>query len=305
MASIVSLYQSCAELMAKANRLDDAIKLLEKGLAVVPPGANLFLLYQSCAELMAKANRLDDAIKLLEKGLAIPGMASIVSLYQSCAELMAKANRLDDAIKLLEGGLAVVPAGQRFILYRTELEIIGRAGDCPKAERVLARGLAATPASSWRYKIAETGLRVLRSCGGPDAVERLLELGPPSQLDAPQRVLAEYSLANISGDWQKAFEVVHKGHEDFPSYGALLFGEADAHVALGRTAEAYAALSQYEAGLRQERDNPVVWLKAFVCLAAGRPEEARTLAAMFAPNDFNPGVALPSVPTLMRQFSWS
>ena len=285
------IYQRGGELMAKANRLDDAIKLLEKGLAI-PGLTNIFSLYQSCAELMAKANRLDDAIKLLEKGLAIPGLTNIFSLYQSCAELMAKANRLDDAIKLLEKGLAVVPASQRFILYQTELEIIGRAGDCPKAERVLARGLAAIPASSGRYKIAETGLRVLRSCGGPDAVKRLLNLEPPSQLDPSQRVLANYSLAQLSGDWQKAFDVIHKGHEDFPRYGAILFGEADAHVALGRTAEAYTALRSYEAGLTQERDNPAVWLKAFVCLASGHLEEARTLAAMFAPNDFNAGVAL-------------
>jgi tetratricopeptide (TPR) repeat protein len=289
--SISSLYQSCAELMAKANRLDDAIKLLEKGIAV-PGITNIFSLYQSCAELMAKANRLDDAIALLEKGIAVPGITSICSLYQSCAELMAKANRLDDAITLLEEGIAVVPASQRFILYQAELEILGRGGDCPRAERVLARGLAATPASNNRYKIAETGIRVLGSCGGADAVERLMGWGSPSQLDPPQRVLANYSLAHLSGDWQKAFEIVHKGREEFPSYVAIRSSEADALVALGRSEEAYAALSQYEAGLHRERDNQVLWLKSFVALAAGRPEEARSLAAMFGANDFNPSVAL-------------
>ena len=273
--------------------IDAAELVIGEALRSVGSDGDASPIYQRGAELMAKANRLDDAIKLLEKGIAVvPAAANLFSLYQSCAELMAKANRLDDAIKLLEKGLAVVPASQRFILYQTEIEIMGRTGDCPKAEQIVARGLAAIPASSWRYKIAETGLRILRSCGGPDAVTRLLELGPPSQLDAPQRVLANYSLAHISGDWQKAFDIIHKGREDFPRYGAILYSEADAHVALGRTAEAYTALRSYEAGLAQERDNPVIWLKAFVCLAAGHLEEARTLAAMFAPNDFNPSVAL-------------
>jgi tetratricopeptide (TPR) repeat protein len=108
MTSLSSLYQACAELMAKSNRLDDAIQLLEKGIGVVPAGANLFSLYQACAELMVKNNRLDDAIQLLEKGIGVvPAGANLYSLYQACAELMAKSNRLDDAIKLLEKGIAV------------------------------------------------------------------------------------------------------------------------------------------------------------------------------------------------------
>ena len=67
-----------------------------------------------------------------------------------------------------------------------------------------------------------------------------------------------------------------------------MFNEADARVALGQTHEADALMSQYQAGLRQELDNPTVWLKAFVSLIAGRPDEAKSLAAMFAPNEFNP-----------------
>ncbi len=292
MTSLSSLYQSCAELMAKADRLDDAIKLLEKGIGV-PGMTSLSSLYQSCAELMANANRLDDAIKLLEKGIGVvPARANLFSLYQSCAELMAKTDRLDDAITLLEKGIGVVPADQRAILYQAELELIGRAGDCAKAEQVVARGLAAIPTASGRHKIAETGIRVLSSCGGPAAVQRLLNFGAPSQLDAQQRTLADYSLAHISGDWQKAFEIVHQGHEDFPRYGALLFSEADARVALGQTKEAYTLMSQYVERLRQGRDNPVLWLKAFVSLIAGHPEEARSLAATFVPSDFNPGIAL-------------
>ena len=253
---------------------------------------NVSPIYQRGAELMAKANRLDDAIKLLEKGIGVPGLTSLSSLYQSCAELMAKANRLDDAIKLLEKGIGVIPPEQKFILYQTELELVGKTGDCPRAEQLMAHGLSAIPASNGRHKIAETGLRVLLSCGGADAIKRAMTLSPPSQLDERQRILAEYMLARISGDWWKAFELVHKGHESFPGYGALLFGEADARIALGQLKEAYAVLVPYEAGLRQERDNPAVWLKAFVSLVAGHSEEARRLAAMFSGSNFNEVIML-------------
>jgi glycosyltransferase involved in cell wall biosynthesis/tetratricopeptide (TPR) repeat protein len=237
---------------------------------------------------------VDSALSVLNNALRhVPAEENAFALYQRGSEMLASANRLDDAVKLLEEGIALVPASQSTSLYQAELELLCKAGDyCAKAEEVVARGLAVIPTSSGRHKIAETGIRVLRCCGGREAVNRLLNLGPPSQLDAPQRVLANYSLACISGDWQKAFEVVRKGREDLPRYGAIRFSQAEAHVALGQTKEAYALLSHYEAGLRQERDNPPVWLKAFVCLIAGHPDEAMSLAAKFAPNDFRKGVAL-------------
>jgi len=222
----------------------------------------------------------------------VPGMGNQVTLYQSCAEMMAKANRLDDAIKLLEKGIGVIPADQRVVLYQAEVELVGRTGDCSEVERIIARGLAATSASSGRHKVAETGLRVASACGGVDAIKRLLDLSAPSQLDVQQRGLADYMLARMSGDWSKAFEIVHKAHEAFPSYAALMFSEVDARVALGQTSEAYALLTPYDASLRQGRDNPSVWLKAFVSLVAGHSEEAKTHAAMFAAGNYNPAVEL-------------
>ena len=241
---------------------------------------------------MAKDNRLGDAIKLLEKGIGVPGMTSLSSLYQSCAELMAKDNRLGDAIKLLEKGIKLPGMTNLFVLYQTEIELVGKTGDGPAVEQIIARGLAAIPASSGRHKIAETGLRVANACGGTDAIKRLVNLGPPNQLDHQQRALADYMLARMSGDWQKTFEIVHKAHEAFPRYAALLFSEVDARVALGQTSKAYDMMTQYDAGLRQGRDNPVVWLKAFVSLVAGHSEDAKSHAAMFAADNYNTAVAL-------------
>src|SRR5207248_10360284 len=116
--------------------LDDAIKLLEQGIAVVPAGANLFSLYQSCAELIAKAHRLDDAIKLLEKGIAVPGMTSL------------------------------------FVLYQTAIEFTGKAGDYPKVEALIARGLATIPKGDHRHKVAEIALRVFSAQHDTEAVRR-------------------------------------------------------------------------------------------------------------------------------------
>ena len=133
--------------MAGAGRVDDAIRLLEAGLAVIPLEQNLSHLYMRlwtrrpkpgwpttrsdcsrpaspssrleqylshlylrCADLMAESGRADDAIRLLEAGFAvIPLEQNLAHLYLRCADLMAEAGRGDDAIRLLEAGLAVIP----------------------------------------------------------------------------------------------------------------------------------------------------------------------------------------------------
>ena len=286
--SLSQLYQSCAELMAKANRIDDAIKLLEKGIAV-PGMTNFFQLYQSCAEMMAKANRLDDAIELLEKGIAvIPADKSLSFLYQPCAEMMAKANRLDDAIKLLEKGIEKIPVDAYLnILYQTAIQIADSAGDTTKAEALANKGLVVIPKGHvGRYKIAETALRTFAARRDHEALRRLEELSGTAQLDPPQRALADYLLIRISGDWAHAAEVVHKGHADFPNYSLLRTNEVDARLALGQVKEADDLMKENRVGGNQQVwDNPVVWLKAYVSLIAGRRDEAKTLATMFAPND--------------------
>ncbi len=255
------IYQRGAEMMAKDNRLSEAITLLEKGIAT-PGMANLFALYQSCAEMMAKDNRLSEAITLLEKGIATPGMANLFALYQSCAEMMAK------------------------------------AGDYSKAEALVKKGLAAIPKSNSRHKIAETALRLFSARRDTEAIQRLLSGTGLHELDTPQRALAEYLLVRLSGDWAKAAEVAHKGHVEIPNYLLLRIQESDARLALGQVQQADELMKDYQPEEQQVRDNPAVWFKAYVSLLAGRPDEAKILAAMYAPNDSDPGGSLDEVAML-------
>jgi glycosyltransferase involved in cell wall biosynthesis/exonuclease VII small subunit len=271
--------------MARANRLDDAIALLERGIAA-PGVTSLSSLYQACAELMARANRLDDAIALLERGIAAPGVTSLSSLYQVCAELMARANRLDDAIALLERGIAAPRVTSLSSLYQTAVELTVRKGDYNKAEALTVKGLTTIPKGSGRHKIAETALRTLIAERNTEAIKRLLDAAGPQQLDPPQRVYANYLLARLTGDWAKAADIAHKGCTEFPNYLILRVHESDARLALGQVQEADTLMRDYRVGGGQIRDNPVIWFKAYVSLIVGRTEEAKTLAAMYTPNEF-------------------
>jgi glycosyltransferase involved in cell wall biosynthesis/tetratricopeptide (TPR) repeat protein len=283
------IYVRAAEILAKADRLDEAITLLEKGIAM-PGMRGLSSLYQSCAEMLAKAGRLDDAITKLEVGIAVPGMTSLSSLYQSCAEMLAKAGRLDDAIMLLEKGIEKIPADKNlFSLYQAAIELAARAGDYPKMEALVIKGLAEIPKNIGRNKIVETALRVFSARLDTAAIQRLLGRTGPQQLDPPQRALADYLLVRLSGDWAKAIEVAQKGRASFPTYMSLQTSEIDARLALEQVKEAHDLVKDYRVGGHQLRDNSAVWFKAYVSLIAGQLEEAKSLAALYAPNDFDPG----------------
>ena len=283
-----AIYQRGAELMARAGRIEEAIKLLEQGIDA-PGMTNLPQLYQSCAELIARAGRLDEAIALLEKGIAgISADKNLFMLYQSCAELMAKANRLDDALALLAKGIENTPVDKNlYVLYQTAIELAEKAKDYLRSEALIARGLATIPKRNSHHKVVETALRVLSARREVAAIQRLLSGMGPQQLDPPQRVLANYLLIRLSGDWAAAAVVAHKGHAEMPNNLLLRVHECDARLALGQVQEAYDLMKEYRVGEQQVRDNPAVWLKAYVCLLAGHPDEAKTFAAMYAPHDFD------------------
>jgi glycosyltransferase involved in cell wall biosynthesis/tetratricopeptide (TPR) repeat protein len=246
-------------------------------------------IYQRGAELLVRSNRIEDAIKLLEKGIQkIPPDRDLSSLYHSCAELMARANRLEDAIKLLAEGIEKVPAEKgRFPLYRLAADLADLAGRNKDAEKVIISGLAAyPPGTGEHYRIAENALRLASARRDSEAIYHLRE-----RLTPREQALADFLLARLLGDWERAAEIAHQAYLTFgddPSviYDANIY-EADALLALGQFARADDLLREYQVREESGRSTRVVWLKAYLSLHAGRIEEAKSLAAMFAPKDFD------------------
>ena len=153
----------------------------------------------------------------------------------------------------------------------------------------VTEGLAAVQNQGAGYKIAEIGLRVFSARRDTQAIQRLLDKMGPYQLSAPQRALANYLMVRLSGDWERAAEVAHRVRAENPEYVPLLLNETDARLALGQVQEARNLMKEYRVGEHRVRDNPAVWLKAYVNVVAGWLEEAKSLAAGYAPNDFDSG----------------
>lgn len=144
------IYRRGAEMMAEAGRLDEGVKLLGKGIAVVPPRSNLFALYKLQADLLTRLDKTDDAILLLKEGIkAIPPENSVHALYQACAELLTLSGKKDEAIKLICDGVNDVPAGMTPWPGRGLMWIVDRIQTSPASESAPSitglQGNAATP----------------------------------------------------------------------------------------------------------------------------------------------------------------
>ncbi|MFL6256124.1 MAG: glycosyltransferase [Pyrinomonadaceae bacterium] len=275
------------DLEYELNGINAALPVLRQALINVEDVSPIYI---RGAEILAEANRLDDAIKLLEEGIEVPEVTGLSSLYQSCAELMVKANRLDDAVELLEQGLVILSGDKNIsVPYQIAIELAEKAGNQPKVDALVSNGLAKIPKANGRHKVVQTALRVYSARGDTDAIQRLLQGTGEEQLHPAERMFVNYTLERLAGNWERAAEIVHKGAIDFPTYWVTQRYEIDARLALGQVKEAYELIHtrQFNEHDGQVRDNPIVWLKAYVSLIAGHIDEAKSLAALFAPNRYN------------------
>lgn len=230
---------------------------------------------------------IDSALPVLNDSLRYVPSESASPLYQRGSEMLAENNRPEDAITLLERGIAQTPANQSLYIYQSAIAISWIAGWFSKAEAFLVEGLTNVPKESNRNRIAELGIRLFGGRGDSEGLNRLLNLTGSARLDPPQLAHIECQMARIVSGWTAALKVAQMKRANFSNYSVLRTLEADAWIALGKLKEADDLMRDYRLNENQLRDSPVVWQKAFLSLLSGRPDEAKTLAALFAPNDFD------------------
>jgi tetratricopeptide (TPR) repeat protein len=138
LAPLISL---CAEYMEQAGKYHDAIRILKKAIDA-PEMPELGTLYIRCANLMAKTNRVEDAISLLEKGINIPGMTKLYSFYLLIAEFMKTVGQIEEAIHLLKEGIANPEVRDPIKLYRLCAELLVKTRRIDEANILIERGIA-------------------------------------------------------------------------------------------------------------------------------------------------------------------
>ena len=105
--------------------IDAALPVIDEALRNLGAEGDAATIYQRGAELMAKANRSEDAIKLLEKGIAVPGMGNQHILYQCAIQVAASAGDFAKAEAIATKGLAGTPKGNfsRYKVAETALRV--------------------------------------------------------------------------------------------------------------------------------------------------------------------------------------
>ena len=127
--------------MAEAEHYDDAIALLREGIYWVPADKNVFSLYQSCAELLGREGKTEEAIKLLRGGIAkVPAEFGRHKLIEGALYLSAAARRQNWLEDLLIGQIGTALSAAQKALGRSLLQQL--TGDWEGAATEASSGIS-------------------------------------------------------------------------------------------------------------------------------------------------------------------
>jgi glycosyltransferase involved in cell wall biosynthesis/tetratricopeptide (TPR) repeat protein len=177
--SLFSLYQAAGEFLARQDKLDEAVVLLKEGIGKIPPTQNLFSLYQAAGEILVRQDKLDEAVVLLKEGIGkIPPTQSLASLYQAAGEILARQDKLDDAVVLLKEGIGKIPPTQSVAsLYQAAGEILARQDKLAEAVVLLNEGIGKIPSTHSLFSLYQAAGEILVRQDKLDEAVVLLKVG--------------------------------------------------------------------------------------------------------------------------------
>ncbi|NWB29238.1 tetratricopeptide repeat protein [Pseudomonas gingeri] len=174
----VSLYLQRAKLLKGKGQVGEALKLLKRGTATIPPEKNVVALYHAYAQLLVDENRRPEAIGFLREGLdLISAEFNSVVLYTQCAELLREDRQLGEAISLLTSGIEKVSAKFHLIgLYQMCAEYLKADGQQAQAIALVREGLENLPVECNRAALYLVGAELLKDDGRrSQAISLLIE----------------------------------------------------------------------------------------------------------------------------------
>jgi tetratricopeptide (TPR) repeat protein len=177
--ALVALYQYCADLMIKTGKTGEAAALLADGIQVIPPDRNLFVLYQLRAQLLSQAGMIDDAVALLRNAIqTIPPGLSPGSLYQNCADLLVRTGKTEEAVALLRSGVHSVGPQQGLAeLYVNCAQLLAKLGKTGEAVVLLKEGIHVVPPDKNLFVLYQLCAELLARAGEIEETVSLLREG--------------------------------------------------------------------------------------------------------------------------------
>jgi arylsulfatase A-like enzyme/Flp pilus assembly protein TadD len=185
---------SLASLLLDMDRLDDARRHAELGLATSPAVAHNLLAQVALA-------KKDLPVAEKEARAALDARGSRLGPLVTLASVLEAQGKLDEALKLTDDALAEMKPGQKFTgLYLVRGDLFGRLGRAPEAEQAFQREIRDFPADTSAY----TRLAVLyASANQPAAAIAALRRMVETQ-NSPAAFIAAVKTLRILGDPQGA-----------------------------------------------------------------------------------------------------
>jgi tetratricopeptide (TPR) repeat protein len=169
-----SLYLACSELLSITDRVEEGIRLLKEGMT----DTSLYMsLCPACGEMLARVGRVEEAINLFRDGIAKVPIENVVAIYRSYSEVLAEVGRVEEAVTLLKGGIANVPQNHVVPLYASCGEMLVQARRAEEAIDLLKDAITKLPPSRDLVAIYQTLSKVLEKAGRIEDVFLLLRQG--------------------------------------------------------------------------------------------------------------------------------
>jgi tetratricopeptide (TPR) repeat protein len=273
------LYIKCGELLAQAGRLTEAITLLQEGVKSIPDDPHPYI---KCGELLAQAGRLTEAIELLQQGIQdIPSDKNLSLLYVKCGKLLAQDQQPDAAIALLREGTNRVPMNTLFSLYQCGGKVFANANRIGEAIDFLKEGMTHIPISQTnQHRVVENAIFLCAASKNKAELTTLMQGDGANLLNAQSLALAQVVVAQIEYNWQKAAEIATAASKSFPNDISLLAQAAFSWLCVGNISAAQQALKNFSNQLQMRPGNPTTWLKGWIELKSQTLEQAaKTLSA--------------------------
>jgi tetratricopeptide (TPR) repeat protein len=261
----VTLYTLYARLLSAADRDEDAIAILQKGLKQVPPNKNAETLYVQVADVLQRLGRVAEAETLLRNGIEAVPRSSYHTLYHRLGELLRDDERVDAALEALREGYAVTPPDSVMVLYVLASDILEHAKQLPAAIEVLREATAVVPVTSAGTAYTHLARKLARYADPAEAIELLREGARRTQARAAAHLRqTALSMCAALQDWTRFDDILRN---DDVSEGVAVLGEILRLNARGEYAAA-ARISYPDATFRFEL------AQAFALLSIGQPEQA-------------------------------
>lgn len=256
-----------------------AIKTALNFLSQVGPYGPIYL---HCAEMENEVGLADEAIDLLKRAIAIVPPGDLASLYHSYAEILSQLGRTQEASMLLREGLTKVPNDMNAAVLYIAYGYVS-ASYRPQAEVIstLVTGISQVPTENEAGGIVEALLYYAAASADTLILADIQAAVGTRFVADPMKILADVLLLQVQRQWDQAARQATAGLQRFPRYLPLRLQAALSRMCQNDFTEADRILCDVYIENENATGDAIVWLRAMIADAGGKTDLASRYAAVF------------------------